>query len=398
MFVFVLNCGSSSFKYQLLDMSNENRVAAGLVERIGMDDSILAYEPTGGEKIKEVAAIADHESAIKLVLSKLIDAKVGVIKSLSDIKAVGHRVVHGAEKFSGSVLITEAVIEALKENIPLAPLHNPPNITGIEAMMQALPGVPNVGVFDTAFHATMPPESYLYAVPYEWYEKHHVRRYGFHGTSHRFVSERAADILGIAKDKFNRITCHMGNGSSLTAIKAGKSYDTSMGMTPLEGIVMGTRSGDIDAGIPKFLADNNNMSFADIDNALNKKSGLLGLSGISSDMRDIESAAKEGHERAKLAVDVLRHRALKYIGAYAIELGRVDAIIFTGGIGENGIDFRASVVERLTALGIRLDAAANNARGKEVVISTADSPIKVMVVPTNEELVIARDTRDIVRK
>ncbi len=398
MFVFVLNCGSSSFKYQLLDMSNENRVAAGLVERIGMDDSILAYEPTGGEKIKEVAAIADHESAIKLVLSKLIDAKVGVIKSLSDIKAVGHRVVHGAEKFSGSVLITEAVIEALKENIPLAPLHNPPNITGIEAMMQALPGVPNVGVFDTAFHATMPPESYLYAVPYEWYEKHHVRRYGFHGTSHRFVSERAADILGIAKDKFNCITCHMGNGSSFTAIKAGKSYDTSMGMTPLEGIVMGTRSGDIDAGIPKFLADNNNMSFADIDNALNKKSGLLGLSGISSDMRDIESAAKEGHERAKLAVDVLRHRALKYIGAYAIELGRVDAIIFTGGIGENGIDFRASVVERLTALGIRLDAAANNARGKEVVISTADSPIKVMVVPTNEELVIARDTRDIVRK
>ena len=398
MFVFVLNCGSSSFKYQLLDMSNENRVAAGLVERIGMGDSILAYEPTGGEKIKEVAAIADHESAIKLVLSKLIDAKVGVIKLLSDIKAVGHRVVHGAEKFSGSVLITEAVIEALKENIPLAPLHNPPNITGIEAMMQALPGVPNVGVFDTAFHATMPPESYLYAVPYEWYEKHHVRRYGFHGTSHRFVSERAADILGIAKDKFNCITCHMGNGSSFTAIKAGKSYDTSMGMTPLEGIVMGTRSGDIDAGIPKFLADNNNMSFADIDNALNKKSGLLGLSGISSDMRDIESAAKEGHERAKLAVDVLRHRALKYIGAYAIELGRVDAIIFTGGIGENGIDFRASVVERLTALGIRLDAAANNARGKEVVISTADSPIKVMVVPTNEELVIARDTRDIVRK
>lgn len=398
MFVFVLNCGSSSFKYQLLDMSNENRVAAGLVERIGMGDSILAYEPTGGEKIKEVAAIADHASAIKLVLNKLVDAKVGVIKSLSDIKAVGHRVVHGAEKFSGSVLINDAVIEALKENIPLAPLHNPPNITGIEAMIQALPGVPNVGVFDTAFHATMPPESYLYAVPYEWYEKHHVRRYGFHGTSHRFVSERAADILGIAKDKFNCITCHMGNGSSFTAIKAGKSYDTSMGMTPLEGIVMGTRSGDIDAGIPKFLADNNNMSFADIDNALNKKSGLLGLSGISSDMRDIESAAKEGHERAKLAVDVLRHRALKYIGAYAIELGRVDAIIFTGGIGENGIDFRASVVERLTALGIRLDAAANNARGKEVVISTADSPIKVMVVPTNEELVIARDTRDIVRK
>ena len=398
MFVFVLNCGSSSFKYQLLDMSNESRVAVGLVERIGMSDSILAYEPTGGEKVKEVGAIANHESAIKLVLNKLVDAKVGVIKSLSDIKAVGHRVVHGAEKFSGSVLITEAVIEALKENIPLAPLHNPPNITGIQAMMQALPGVPNVGVFDTAFHATMPPESYLYAVPYEWYEKHHVRRYGFHGTSHRFVSERAAEILGIAKDKFNCITCHMGNGSSFTAVKGGKSYDTSMGMTPLEGIVMGTRSGDIDAGIPKFLADNNNMSFADIDNALNKKSGLLGISGVSSDMRDVETAAKDGNERAKVAIDVLRHRSLKYIGAYAIELGRVDAIIFTGGIGENGIEFRASVVERLTALGIKLDAAANKARGKEVVISTADSPIKVMVVPTNEELVIARDTRDIVCK
>ncbi len=398
MYVFVLNCGSSSFKYQLLDMSNEHRVAAGLVERIGMKDSILAYEPADGEKVKEVTDIANHEMAIKLVLNKLVDPKIGVIKSLSDITAVGHRVVHGAEKFSGSVLITEAVLEALKENIPLAPLHNPPNITGIQAMMHALPGVPNVGVFDTAFHATMPPESYIYALPYEWYEKHHVRRYGFHGTSHRFVSERAAQILGITKDQFNCITCHMGNGSSFTAVKGGKSYDTSMGMTPLEGLVMGTRCGDIDAGIPKFLADNNNMSFADIDNALNKKSGLLGISGISSDMRDIENAAKEGNARAKLAIDVLCHRVLKYIGAYAIELGRVDAIIFTGGIGENGIEFRAAVVERLTALGIKLDATANKVRGKEAVISTADSPIKVMIVPTNEELVIARDTRDIVAK
>ena len=398
MFVFVLNCGSSSFKYQLLDMRNETRVAAGLVERIGLKDSVLVYEPANGDKVKEVSDIADHDVAIKLVLDKLVDAKVGVIKALSDITAIGHRVVHGAEKFSGSVLITNAVIEALKENIPLAPLHNPPNITGIKAMMHALPGVPNVGVFDTAFHSTMPAESYIYAVPYEWYEKHHVRRYGFHGTSHRFVSERAAEILGIAKDKFNCITCHMGNGSSFTAIKNGKSYDTSMGMTPLEGIVMGTRCGDIDAGIPKFLADNNGMSFADIDNALNKQSGLLGISGISSDMRDIEGAAKSGNERAKLAIDVLRHRVLKYIGAYAIQLGRVDAIIFTGGIGENGIDFRASIVEKLTALGIKLDAAANNVRGKETLISTADSPIKVMVVPTNEELVIARDTKEIVAK
>ena len=398
MYVFVLNCGSSSFKYQLLDMSNEHRVAVGLVERIGMKDSILAYEPAGGEKIKETADIANHEVAIKMVLEKLIDPAVGVIKSLSDIAAIGHRVVHGAEKFSGSVLITEAVIDALKENIPLAPLHNPPNITGIEAMQKALPGVPNVGVFDTSFHATMPPESYIYALPYEWYEKHHVRRYGFHGTSHRFVSERAAQILCIAKDKFNCITCHMGNGSSFTAVKDGKSYDTSMGMTPLEGIVMGTRCGDVDAGIPSYLAANVNMSFADIDNALNKKSGLLGISGVSSDMRDLQKAAAEGNSRAKLAVDVLRHRALKYIGAYAIQLGRVDAIVFTGGIGENDIAFRASVVERLTTLGIKLDAQVNNVRGQEVVISTPDSPIKVMVVPTNEELVIARDTRDIVGK
>ena len=398
MFVFVLNCGSSSFKYQLLDMSNEHRVAIGLVERIGMKDSILAYEPANGEKIKETADIADHEAAIKKVLNKLIDPQVGVIKSLSDIAAIGHRVVHGAEKFSGSVLITEAVIDALKENIPLAPLHNPPNITGIQAMQKALPGVPNVGVFDTSFHATMPAESYVYALPYEWYEKFHVRRYGFHGTSHRFVSERAAQILGVAKDGFNCITCHMGNGSSFTAVKDGKSYDTSMGMTPLEGIVMGTRCGDVDAGIPNYLAANVNMSFADIDNALNKKSGLLGISGVSSDMRDLQKAAAEGNARAKLAVDVLRHRVLKYIGAYAIELGRVDAIVFTGGIGENDIAFRASVVERLTTLGIKLNAEVNNVRGTEVVISTADSPIKVMVVPTNEELVIARDTRDIVAK
>ena len=398
MFVFVLNCGSSSFKYQLLDMSTERRVAVGLVERIGMSDSVLAYEPESGDKVKEIGDIADHAVAIKKVLDKLVDPVVGVIKSLADITAIGHRVVHGAEKFSGSVLINDAVLDALKENIPLAPLHNPANITGVMAMMQAMPGVPNVGVFDTAFHSTMPAESYIYAVPYEWYEQHHVRRYGFHGTSHRFVSERAAEILGVAKDHFNCITCHMGNGSSFTAVKGGKSYDTSMGMTPLEGIVMGTRCGDIDAGIPNFLAKNVNMSFDDIDNALNKKSGLLGISGVSSDMRDVEKAASEGNKRAQLALEVLLHRVLQYIGAYAIELGRVDAIIFTGGIGENGKEFRAKVVNRLTALGIKLDAEANNVRGKEAIISTTDSPIKVMIVPTNEELVIARDTKEIVGK
>ena len=398
MFVFVLNCGSSSFKYQLLDMTDERRVASGVVERIGMDDSVLAYEPAGGEKTKETGQIANHEVAIKKVLDKLVDPKTGVIKSLSDIGAIGHRVVHGGEKFSGSVLITDPVIAALKQNIPLAPLHNPPNITGIEAMQKALPGTPNVGVFDTSFHASMPPESYIYALPYEWYEQYHVRRYGFHGTSHRFVSERAAQMLGIPSTQFNCITCHMGNGSSITAVRNGKSYDTSMGMTPLEGLVMGTRCGDVDAGIPSYLAANVGFSFADIDNAFNKKSGLLGISGVSSDMRDLQKAAAEGNARARLALDVLCHRVLKYIGAYAVELGRVDAIILTGGIGENDTLFRAAVVERLTILGIKLDAEANKARGAEVVISTADSAIKVLVVPTNEELVIARDTRDIVSK
>jgi len=396
MYIFVLNCGSSSLKYQLLDMVNERRVAVGLVERIGMEGSVLAYAPASGDKVEETVDIADHQVAVRKVLDKLADPHVGVVKSLADITAIGHRVVHGAEKFSASVLINGAVLDALKDCIPLAPLHNPANIIGIEAMLRALPGVPNVGVFDTAFHATMPMESYLYAVPYEWYEQHHVRRYGFHGTSHRFVTERAAQMLGIAKDQFNCITCHMGNGSSYAAVKDGQSFDTSMGMTPLEGLVMGTRCGDIDAGIANFLAANVNMSFAEIDNALNKKSGLLGISGLSSDMRDLESAAKAGHARAKLAIDVLRHRALKYIGAYAIELGRVDAIIFTGGIGENAIAFRGSVVERLSILGIKLDAAANNVRGKEALISTADSSIKVLVVPTNEELVIARDTQAII--
>jgi acetate kinase len=396
MFVFVLNCGSSSLKYQLLDMVNERLLAIGLVERIGMPDSVLTYIPADGEKLKQVGDIADHAIAIQRVLAQLVDKDTGVITTLADIGAIGHRVVHGADQFSASVRIDEAVIAALEACIPLAPLHNPANITGIKAMMKALPGVPNVAVFDTAFHATMPPASYIYALPYEWYEQHKVRRYGFHGTSHRFVTQQAAQALGIAQDQFNCITCHMGNGSSFTAVQNGKSFDTSMGMTPLEGMIMGSRCGDMDAGIPHYLATHLGMSIDEIDNALNKKSGLLGISGLSSDMRDIEKAASEGHARAQLAREVLLHRTLKYIGAYAIELGRVDAIVFTGGIGENAIDFRASVVQRLTILGITLDAIANNVRGQLAVISGADSPIKVMVVPTNEELVIARDTRDIV--
>ena len=297
--VFVLNCGSSSFKYQLINMKTDELMAKGLVERIGMKDSILNYEPAKGGKVVETKDIPNHEDAIKKVLEKLIDPKIGVIKDLKEISAVGHRTVHGADKFGGSILITDEVIKGMEACIPLAPLHNPANITGIKAMMHALPGVPNVGVFDTAFHQTMPAESYIYAIPYELYEKYGVRRYGFHGTSHRFVSEQAAKSLGIAKDQFNCITCHMGNGSSFTAIKNGKSYDTSMGMTPLEGLVMGTRAGDLDPGIFNYLKANAGMSVEDIDNMLNKKSGLLGISGVSSDMRDIEKAASEDSFRER---------------------------------------------------------------------------------------------------
>lgn len=396
--IFVLNCGSSSFKYQLINMEKEEVMAIGLVERIGLKDSILSYSPANGSKIEETKDIDNHDYAIKLVLDKLVDSKIGVIKDLKEIKAVGHRTVHGADKFSGSVLVDDEVIKTMEACIPLAPLHNPANITGIKAMMQALPGVPNVGVFDTAFHQTMPQESYIYAIPYELYEEYGIRRYGFHGTSHRYVSEKAAQSLGINLDQFNCITCHMGNGSSFTAIKNGKSYDTTMGMTPLEGLVMGTRSGDLDAGVFNFLEANAKMNIKDIDNMLNKKSGLLGLSGVSSDMREVESAAAEGNKRAQLAVDALVHRTVKYIGAYAALLGRVDAIIFTGGIGENAIGFRERVMDRLSVFGIATDKEKNNVRGKEQVVSTSQSSIKVMVVPTNEELMIALDTKEIVGK
>ncbi|HOJ49856.1 MAG TPA: acetate kinase [Spirochaetota bacterium] len=397
--VMVLNCGSSSLKYQLINMEEQKVLAKGLVERIGLDNAIVGYEPYNGDKVKEtVSKIENHEEAIKIVLNKLVDPKIGVIKSLKEIVAVGHRTVHGADKFTSSVLITKEVINTMKECIPLAPLHNPANIMGIEAMMHVLPDVPNVGVFDTAFHQTMPEESFIYAIPYELYEKNKVRRYGFHGTSHRFVSMKAAEYLGIKLENFNCITCHMGNGSSFAAIKDGKSYDTTMGMTPVEGLIMGTRSGDIDAGILFYLNRNLGMSIDDLDNLLNKKSGLLGISGVSSDMRDIEDAAKKGNKRAQLAIDALVHRTVKYIGAYIALLGRVDAIIFTGGIGENAIDFRAKVVKRLEGLGIKLDEEKNNVRGQLQIITKKDSSIKVMIVPTNEELMIALDTKEIVSK
>lgn len=397
--VMVLNCGSSSLKYQLINMEEQKLLAKGLVERIGLTDGILAYEPYNGDKVKEtIAKIENHEVAIKKVLEKLVDPKIGVLKSLNEIVAVGHRTVHGADKFTSSVLITEEVIKTMEECIPLAPLHNPANIMGIKAMLHVLPGVPNVAVFDTAFHQTMPEESFLYAIPYELYEKNKVRRYGFHGTSHRYVSMKAAEFLGIKLENFNCITCHMGNGSSFAAIKNGKSYDTTMGMTPVEGLIMGTRSGDIDAGILFYLHRNLGMSVDDLDNLLNKKSGLLGISGVSSDMRDIEDAAKKGNKRAQLAIDALVHRTVKYIGAYIALLGRVDAIIFTGGIGENAIDFRAKVVKRLEGLGIKLDEQKNNVRGQLQIITKPESSIKTMVVPTNEELMIALDTKEIVGK
>jgi len=388
--VMVLNCGSSSLKYQLINMEEQKLLAKGLVERIGLTDGILAYEPYNSDKVKEtIAKIENHEVAIKKVLEKLVDPKIGVLKSLNEIVAVGHRTVHGADKFTSSVLITEEVIKTMEECIPLAPLHNPANIMGIKAMLYVLPGVPNVAVFDTAFHQTMPEESFLYAIPYELYEKNKVRRYGFHGTSHRYVSMKAAEFLGIKLENFNCITCHMGNG---------KSYDTTMGMTPVEGLIMGTRSGDIDAGILFYLHRNLGMSVDDLDNLLNKKSGLLGISGVSSDMRDIEDAAKKGNKRAQLAIDALVHRTVKYIGAYIALLGRVDAIIFTGGIGENAIDFRAKVVKRLEGLGIKLDEQKNNVRGQLQIITKPESSIKTMVVPTNEELMIALDTKEIVGK
>jgi len=397
--VMVLNCGSSSLKYQLINMEEQKLLAKGLVERIGLTDGILAYEPYNSDKVKEtIAKIENHEVAIKKVLEKLVDPKIGVLKSLNEIVAVGHRTVHGADKFTSSVLITEEVIKTMEECIPLAPLHNPANIMGIKAMLYVLPGVPNVAVFDTAFHQTMPEESFLYAIPYELYEKNKVRRYGFHGTSHRYVSMKAAEFLGIKLENFNCITCHMGNGSSFAAIKNGKSYDTTMGMTPVEGLIMGTRSGDIDAGILFYLHRNLGMSVDDLDNLLNKKSGLLGISGVSSDMRDIEDAAKKGNKRAQLAIDALVHRTVKYIGAYIALLGRVDAIIFTGGIGENAIDFRAKVVKRLEGLGIKLDEQKNNVRGQLQIITKPESSIKTMVVPTNEELMIALDTKEIVGK
>jgi acetate kinase len=373
-------------------MDNESVLAKGLVERIGIEGSVLKHEKTGMDKEVINADIKDHEIALKLVMDALINEKYGAIKDLSEIDAVGHRVVHGGESFAKSVLIDENVMKGIKDCIDLAPLHNPPNITGIRACQKLLPNVKMVAVFDTAFHQTMPESSYIYAIPYEYYEKYRIRRYGFHGTSHLFVSERAAQIMGKNKEDLNIITCHLGNGASVSAIKGGKCIDTSMGLTPLEGLIMGTRSGDMDPAIVTFLMEKEGLSAKEVDNMLNKKSGVLGISGVSSDFRDIEEEAEKGNKKAQLALDMFHTRVKKYIGAYAAQLGHVDALVFTAGLGENSAESREEICKNMDFLGIEIDTNVNKVRGKETLISTENSKIKVYIIPTNEELVIARDT------
>ncbi|MBQ2558737.1 MAG: acetate kinase [Lachnospiraceae bacterium] len=389
--VLVVNCGSSSLKYQLIDSETEQALAVGLCERIGIDGR-LKHTPAGGEKVVLEDALPNHEVAIKNVLAALTNPTYGVIKDLSEIGAVGHRVVHGGEKFTKSVLIDDAVIAGIKECCDLAPLHNPANLIGIDACMKLMPGVPEVAVFDTAFHQTMPKEAYLYAVPYEYYEKYGVRRYGFHGTSHSYVSKRTIDVAGLDKNNSKVIVCHLGNGASCSAVLNGRSVDTSMGLTPLEGLIMGTRSGDIDPAVIEFVAKKENKSLAEMMTVLNKKSGVDGLSGVGSDFRDLDAAAKDGNERAQVAVKAFAYRVAKYVGAYAAAMNGVDAIAFTAGIGENDGKVRKMICERLGFLGITIDDAKNAIRGEEIVISTPDSKVKVLVIPTNEELAICRET------
>ena len=396
--ILVLNCGSSSLKYQLIDMSNEEVLCVGLVERIGIEGSILKQEKDGVEgKLIVEQPMKNHQDAIKSVLDAVVDPQYGGVKDIKEVEAVGHRVVHGGEKFAGSVLITDEVKAALEECIELAPLHNPANIMGIEACEAILPGVPMVGVFDTAFHQTMPKSSYLYGLPHELYTKYGVRRYGFHGTSHRYVSQRAAEMLGKNIEDCKIITCHLGNGASVAAIDGGKSVDTSMGFTPLEGLIMGTRCGDIDAAILPFLMEKEGLDAKGLSNLMNKKSGVYGMTGISSDFRDIEDAAAQNNELAQIALESYAKKVKKYIGSYAAEMNGVDAVVFTAGVGENGIDMRADIMANMDFLGMKLDEEANKVRGKERVISTEDSKVKILLIPTNEELMIARDTLELVK-
>ena len=395
--VLVINCGSSSLKYQVLDMDGENLLAKGLVERIGMDGSVITHTKIGSEdKWKNEVPMPTHKEAIEQVLNAIVDPEHGVLKDMSELGAVGHRVVHGGERYANSVLIDEEVLTHLDELSELAPLHNPANILGIRACQKLMPNTPMVDVFDTAFHQTMPAESYIYALPYEYYEKYGVRRYGFHGTSHKYVADRAAKMMNVSLDDMKLITCHLGNGASVSAIKRGKCIDTSMGFTPLEGLVMGTRCGDIDPSITTYISEKEHLSAEEMNEIMNKKSGVLGISGISSDFRDIEAAAEEGNERAQLALKVFAHKVRAYIGAFIAEMNGLDALVFTAGVGENDIAMRDIICNDLGNLGIKLDLVKNKIRGKECIISRSDSPVTIMLIPTNEELMIARDTVDIV--
>ncbi len=394
--VLVINCGSSSLKYQLIDMAKKDLMAKGLVERIGLEGAVLTHEIPGKDKVEIVEPMKDHKKALELVLNAVADEKIGAIADMKEIGAVGHRVVHGGEKFASSVVIDDEVLNTIRECSDLAPLHNPPNIMGIEACKAILPDTPMVGVFDTAFHQTIPAENYIYALPYELYETNQIRRYGFHGTSHQYVTQRAADMLGVEVSAVNLITCHLGNGASITAVRGGKSFDTSMGFTPLEGLAMGTRTGDMDPAIVTYLLKKG-MSVDEVDNLMNKKSGVLGISGVSSDFRDLESAAGEGNERARLALDVFRNRVVKYIGGYYAMLGDVDGIVFTAGLGENGATARKEICAKLASLGVEIDDDLNAQRGKEMLISTESSSVNVMVIPTNEELMIAEETLALVK-
>ncbi|WHH59874.1 acetate kinase [Petroclostridium sp. X23] len=396
--ILVVNAGSSSLKYQLINMNNEEIMAKGLCERIGIEGSQLKHEPKDKDSVVIAEPMKNHTDAIRLVISALVDKNHGVINGMDEIAAVGHRVVHGGEAFNASAIINEDVMKAIEACIDLAPLHNPPAISGIEACKEAMPSVPMVAVFDTAFHQTMPKQAYFYALPYELYEKYKIRRYGFHGTSHKYVAERAAKLLGKPIEELKIITCHLGNGSSITAVKNGKSIDTSMGFTPLAGVVMGTRSGDIDPAIVKFIMEKENLSAKEVDGLLNKKSGVLGLSSVSSDFRDIFTAANDGNDKAKLALDVFAYSVKKYIGEYAAVMGGVDAIVFTAGVGENSVQVRGMIVDDLEFMGIKIDEEKNGIRGKEIDISTADAKVRTLVIPTNEELMIALDTRKLVEK
>lgn len=395
--ILVINCGSSSLKFQLIDSESEQVLAKGLCERIGIDGR-LVYQAAEGEKETTEAAMPTHTEAVKMVLDALVNPNTGAIKSLEEIGAVGHRVVHGGEAFTKSTLIDDEVIKAVESVSDLAPLHNPANLIGIAACQKLMPGVPMAAVFDTAFHQTMPKEAYMYALPYKYYDQYKVRKYGFHGTSHSYVSKRAAEILNQPYDSLKTIVCHLGNGASVCAIKNGKSVDTSMGLSPLEGLVMGTRSGDVDPSVLEFIAGKENLDIPQVMNILNKESGVYGVSGVSSDFRDVEAAADEGNERADLAQEMFCYRVAKYIGSYAAAMNGVDAICFTAGLGENSGMIRQKVCNYLGYLGVELDAEANQKRGVDLVVSTADSKVKVLMVPTNEELAIARETAALVKK